>query len=38
VTSDSAAVWDLGYINGTIKSIQFVLKGISYGYDSTYFE
>ncbi len=38
VTSESSVEWDLGYINGTIKTIQFVLKGISYGYDSTYFE
>ena len=38
VTSGSPIGWDLRYINGTIKTIQFVLKGISYGYDSTYFE
>ena len=38
VTSESSVEWNLGYINGTIKTIQFVLKGISYGYDSTYFE
>ena len=38
VTSGSPVEWDLRYINGTIKTIQFVLKGISYGYDSTYFE
>ena len=38
VTSESSAEWDLRYINGTIKTIQFVLKGISYSYDSTYFE
>lgn len=38
VTSESSVEWDLRYINGTIKTIQFVLKGISYGYDSTYFE
>ena len=38
VTSESSVEWNLGYINGTIKTIQFVLKGISYSYDSTYFE
>ena len=38
VTSESSVEWDLRYINGTIKTIQFVLKGISYGHDSTYFE
>ncbi|MAZ36895.1 MAG: hypothetical protein CL842_05540 [Crocinitomicaceae bacterium] len=38
VTSDSNIVWDLGYIDGTIKTIQFILKGLSYDYDSTYFE
>lgn len=36
VTPDGAAEWDLGYID--VLSIQFVLKGISYGYDSIYFE
>lgn len=38
VTSGSPMEWDLRYITGTIKTIQFVLKGISYAYDSTYFE
>ena len=38
VTSGSSVEWDLRYINGTIKTIQFILKGISYSYDSTYFE
>ena len=38
VTSGASVDWDLSYISGTIKTIQFVLKGMSYAYDSTYFE